>query len=72
MKKLKTRFVNFIKTRNHTRCYLASCDMDKEIEEIRQYILENTDIKPENIKVGYIDKTMSCCCGPRTISIFCM
>ena len=72
MKKLKTRFVDFIKKRNHTRCYLASCDMDKEIEEIRQYILDNTDIKPENIKVGYIDKTMSCCCGPRTISIFCI
>ena len=53
------------------RCYIASCDLDADAEELKKYILENTDIKEEYIKVGYIDKTMSCCCGPKTIAIFC-
>ena len=33
-------------------------------EELRKQI--------EDIKVGYIDKTMSCCCGPRTVAAFCL
>ena len=70
LKKLKAKFVNHVKENNHTRCYISTCDMGKEAEDLRQYIIENTDIKPENIKVGFIDKTMSCCCGPRTVALF--
>jgi DegV family protein with EDD domain len=70
LKKLKAKVFNHIKEFNHTRCYISTCNMDKEAEELKKYILENTDIKEENIKVGYIDKTMSCCCGPKTIAIF--
>ena len=41
---------------------------DIDVEELKNHIISNTHIK--DIKVGYIDKTMSCCCGPKTIAIF--
>ena len=70
LKKLKAKVASHIKENNHTRCYISTCDMGKEAEDLRQFIIENTGIKPENVKVGFIDKTMSCCCGPRTVALF--
>ena len=72
LKKLKSDFVSFIQSKNHKKVYLTSCNMPNEIEDIKNYILENTDVKSENIKTGLIDKTLSCCCGPRTVAIFCL
>jgi DegV family protein with EDD domain len=66
---LKLKFVNFIKNKNHTKCYITSCALNDEVEEIKKYILENTDVK--EVKIGLIDKTLACCCGPKTIAIFC-
>lgn len=70
-KALKNKFVQFINEHNSKRCYIASCKLDTDAEDLKNYILANTNIKEEYIKVGYIDKTMSCCCGPKTLSIFC-
>lgn len=69
LKTLKNRFVNFINTKHHTRCYITSCDLNEDVEELKNYIIENTDIK--EIRTGLIDKTLACCCGPKTIAIFC-
>lgn len=72
LKKLKNDFVEFINTKKHKKCYITSCDMGKEVEEIKEYIAQNTELNAEDIKTGIIDKTLSCCCGPRTIAIFCL
>lgn len=68
-KTLKNKFVQFIKNKNHTMCHITSCGLDEDAESLKKYIQENTNIK--NIKVGYIDKTLACCCGPKTLAIFC-
>ena len=70
-KTLRNKFVKLITENKAKRCYIASCDLDADAEELKKFILENTDIKEEYIKMGYIDKTMSCCCGPKTLAIFC-
>ena len=67
-KALKNKLVKLINSRPCEKCYIASCALDEDAEELRKYIAENTHIK--DIKVGYIDKTMSCCCGPKTLAIF--
>ena len=67
-KALKNKFVKLINSRPCEKCYIASCALDEDAEELRKHIAENTHIK--DIKVGYIDKTMSCCCGPKTLAIF--
>ena len=72
LKKLKHDFVEYINTKKHKRCYITSCNMPKEVDEIKNYIASNTEIKVEDIKTGLIDKTLACCCGPRTIAIFCL
>ena len=69
-KTLKNKFVKLINERPCEKCYLASCALDEDVEELRKYISVNTHIKEEDIKVCNIDKTMSCCCGPKTIAIF--
>lgn len=71
-KALKNKFAGLIQTKNHTKCYITSCNMPEEAESLRTFILENTTITEENIKVGLIDKTLSCCCGPKTLAIFCL
>lgn len=70
-KALKNKSAKFINEHNSKRCYIASCDLSADAEDLKKFILENTKIKEENIKVGFIDKTMSCCCGPKTLAIFC-
>ena len=50
-------------------CHITSCGLDEDAEALKKYIQENTDIK--YIKVGHIDKTLACCCGPKTLAIFC-
>ena len=72
LKRLKNDFVSYINNKKHRKCYLTSCYMDKEVEDVKNYIAEHTHIKAEDIKTGYIDKTLSCCCGPRTVAIFCL
>ena len=72
LKKLKSDFVNLINTKNHKKVYLTSCNMPNEIEDLKMYIDQNTSVKAETIKTGLIDKTLSCCCGPRTVAIFCL
>lgn len=67
-KTLKNKFVKLINERPCEKCYIASCGLDEDAEELKNHIISNTHIK--DIKVGYIDKTMSCCCGPKTIAIF--
>ncbi len=69
LKTLKNKFVNFINTKGHTKCYITSCGLDEDVNELKEYILQNTEIK--EIKTGLIDKTLACCCGPKTIAIFC-
>ena len=71
-KTLKTKFVSFIQTKGHTKCYITSCDMPEEVEDLKKYVLENTNLKEEDIKTGLIDKTLACCCGPKTVAIFCL
>lgn len=68
-KTLKNKFVNLIKEKRYTKAYITSCALDAEVEELKKYILENT--QGVEVKTGYIDKTLSCCCGPKTIAIFC-
>ena len=68
-KTLKNKFVKMINERNCERCYVASCALDADAEDLKNYIIENTHIK--DVKVAYIDKVMSCCCGPKTLAIFC-
>ena len=72
LKKVKNEFVQFINEKHHKKCYLSSCAMEDEVEEIKEYIASNTDIKIEDMKSGLIDKTLSCCCGPKTVAIFCL
>lgn len=69
LKTLKNKFQKLIKEKQHTKCYITSCDMGEDVENLKNYILENTEIK--DIKTGLIDKTLACCCGPKTIAIFC-
>ena len=71
-KKAKNQFVDFINKKNYKKCYFTSCNMPNDIEEFKKHIAENTNIKIEDMKTGLIDKVMSCCCGPRTVAIFCM
>ncbi len=68
-KALKNKFVKMINERKCERCYVASCALDEDAEDLKNYIIENTHIK--DVKVTYIDKVMSCCCGPKTLAIFC-
>jgi len=67
-KTLRNKFVKMINERPCEKCYIASCGLDEDAEALKNHIIENTHIK--DIKVCYIDKTMSCCCGPKTIAIF--
>ena len=67
-KNLRNKFVSMINERPCEKCYIASCALDQDAEELKNFIIENTHIK--DVKVGYIDKVMSCCCGPKTIAIF--
>ena len=69
-KTLKNKFVKLINERPCEKVYLASCALDEDVEELKKHIASNTQIKEEDIKVCNIDKTMSCCCGPKTIAIF--
>ena len=71
-KKLKTDFVDLINKKKHKKCYITRCDMPAEVETIKNYIAENTEIELADIKTGLIDKTLSCCCGPKTVAIFCL
>lgn len=48
--------------------YIGHTNQKEEAESISNFILSNTQIK--NVKIGYIDYTMGCCCGPETIAIF--
>lgn len=68
-KNLRNKFVSMINERSCEKCYIASCALDADAEELKNYIVENTHIK--DVKVCHIDKVMSCCCGPKTIAIFC-
>ncbi len=68
-KTLKSKFAKLISEKKHTKCYITSCDMPEEVESLKTFILENTDIK--DVKTGLIDKTLACCCGPKTIAVFC-
>lgn len=68
-KTLKNKFVNLIKSKGYKRCYISSCNLPDEVENLKNYIETNTDIK--QFKTGLIDKTLACCCGPKTIAIFC-
>lgn len=72
LKRLKSDFVNLIKSKGHKKCYITSCDMPAEVQSLKEHIAENTEIKDESIKTGLIDKTLACCCGPKTIAIFCL
>lgn len=65
---LKTKFARIINEKNHTKCYITSCDMNSDVQEIKEYIEANTKAI---VKTGPIDKTLACCCGPKTIAIFC-
>lgn len=65
---LKTKFARFINEKGHKKCYITSCDMGDDVEVIKKYIEENTSAI---VKTGPIDKTLACCCGPKTIAIFC-
>ena len=67
-KTLRKKFIDLINNRPCEKVYIGSCGLDEDAESLKQCIIENTHIK--NIKVGYIDKTMSCCCGPKTLAIF--
>ena len=69
-KTLRNKFVKMITERPCEKCYIASCGLDEDAEALKNHIAQNTHIKAEDIKVCYIDKTMSCCCGPKTIAIF--
>ncbi len=71
-KTLKNKFANYIKNKGHKKCYITTCDMPEEAEDLKKYIIENTDISEEDIKIGLIDKTLACCCGPKTVAIFCL
>lgn len=71
-KTLKNKFVNLIKTKGHKKAYITSCNMPEEAEALKNYIIENTELTESDIKVGLIDKTLACCCGPRTVAIFCL
>ena len=69
-KTLKNKFVKLINERPCEKVYLASCGLDEDVKELKDYIVQNTSIKAEDIKTCNIDKTMACCCGPKTIAIF--
>lgn len=69
LKTLKNKFVNFINNKKHKRCYITSCGMDEDVEMLKKYFAENSGA--EQIKTGLIDKTLACCCGPKTIAVFC-
>ena len=71
-KTLKNKFVNLIKTKNHKKAYITSCNMPEEVESLKNYIIENTSLTEDDIKVGLIDKTLACCCDPKTVAIFCL
>ena len=68
-KTLRNKFIKLINERPCEKVYIASCGLDEDAETLKNFIIENSHIK--NIKVSYIDKTMSCCCGPKTLAIFC-
>lgn len=68
-KTLKHKFTNLINNKHHTRCYITSCDLPEDVEDLKNHIIASTPVK--NIKTGLIDKTLACCCGPKTIAIFC-
>ncbi len=67
-KNLKKKFISLVNSRPCEKVYIASSGLDEDVESLKQAIIENTHIK--EIKTGYIDKTMACCCGPKTIAIF--
>ena len=69
-KTLKNKFIKLIAERGFTKAYITSCALDSEAEDLKNYILENTT--GVEVKVGYIDKVLSCCCGPKTLAIFCV
>lgn len=68
-KTLKNKFTKLINEKNYKKCYITSCDLPQEVEDLKNHIESNTEIK--DIKTGLIDKTLACCCGPKTIAVFC-
>jgi DegV family protein with EDD domain len=68
-KTLRNRLIDGIKKKNQTKCYITSCGLDDDAWALKDFILKNTTIT--DVKVGYIDKTLACCCGPKTLAVFC-
>lgn len=68
-KTLKNKFTKLINEKKYKKCYITSCDLPQEVEDLKNHIESNTEIK--DIKTGLIDKTLACCCGPKTIAVFC-
>lgn len=68
-KTLKSRLLKSINQKKLTKCYITSCGLNDDAETLKKFIIANTEIK--DVKVGLIDKTLACCCGPKTLAVFC-
>ena len=71
-KTLKNKFINAINSKGHKKCYITTCDVPDEAELLAKEIIAGTNLKQDDIKFGLIDKTLACCCGPKTVAIFCL
>ena len=69
-KTLKNKFIKLINENGYKKAYITSCALDSDAEDLKNYILANTT--GVEVKVGYIDKVLSCCCGPKTLALFCV
>ncbi len=72
IKTLKNKYVKIINSKGYTKCYFSTTGLIDECENLRDMIASETNLKVEDMKIGSIDKTLACCCGPKTIAIFCM
>ncbi len=71
-KKAITTLNNILLTRadleNEETIYIGHTNQLQEAEELKEFILANT--KNKKVKIGYIDRTMGCHCGPGTLAVF--
>lgn len=48
--------------------YIGHTGQEEMAEELKKYIEEKSPSK--KVKIGFIDYTMGCCCGPNTLAVF--
>ena len=68
MKNLQAMLLEKLDLSSEEKIYIGHTGQHDEAQELAEFLKANTAIK--TIEVGYLDYTLSCCCGPETLAVF--